>query len=231
MITNVLKDNLSQITRNIKNVCDNLDISHEDIMIVGVTKTVPPCIVNQSIECGIKVIGENRVQEYLSKVDDYNLKECTVHFIGKLQQNKVKYIIDKVSMIESVDSLKLAIEIDKRVRLYNPSMVMDILIEVNIGSEETKAGVSPNELFDVIDDIKSLRGVRIKGLMSIVPASESKEYFEKMGQLFHRAKIKYCNDDMVDMIYLSMGMSKDYDIAIKYGANIVRIGTALYGKR
>lgn len=225
-----LQLNIDVITENISKVC-----SVHDVVLVGVTKTVSPEIVNESIARGISVIGENRVQEYLSKIDDYRLVNedginiCAVHFIGKLQVNKVKYIIDRVSMIESVDSVKLAVEIDKRAG--QKGLVMDILLEVNIGEEESKSGFFKEQLASAINQISQLKNVRIQGLMAIVPIVDSERYFKDMQIVFEEMKKEYYNNSKVQFEYLSMGMSSDYYIAIKYGANIVRIGTALYGKR
>lgn len=200
----------------------------EDIILLAATKTVDAKTVNYAIENGLSYIGENKVQELLDKFPD--IKGAHRHFIGHLQTNKVKYIVDKVEMIESVHSVKLAGEIDKRCQ--NAGKVMDILLEVNIGGEEAKSGFTPEELLDAVYTIAKLKNVKIKGLMTIPPAvSEEKvrKYFIKMHQLFVDISAK--NIDNIDMKYLSMGMSSDFAEAIRCGANIVRIGTSLFGAR
>ncbi len=226
-----LQQNYDVLMDNVKSACEQASRDYNDISVVAVTKTVPYEVVNQSFDMGVNIIGENRVQEFLSKYQRYNLDHpngrINVHFIGKLQINKVKYIIDKVDMIESVDSVKLAIIIDRYADSVN--RIIDILIEVNIGREETKSGVLVEDLDNVINAIRELEFVRIRGLMAIVPIEDGEIYLKKMQELFLDCKDRF--DGSVDFKYLSMGMSNDYRLAIKYGANIIRIGTALYGKR
>ena len=203
----------------------------DEVTLMAVTKTVAPELVNESIANGIHLLGENRAQELLEKYDFYEKENVEIHFIGHLQTNKVRQIIDKVSMIHSVDSLHLAQEIDKQAAKIGK--IMNILIEVNIGDEESKSGVSAAELLDLLGKISKLQHISVKGLMCIPPASKNDEenahYFAKMQQLFIDMKQK--NMDNINMSILSMGMSNDYKIAIQYGSNIVRIGTALFGSR
>lgn len=224
-------NNYKYVVENYHNICYNVnklksDYSrqNDDIQIMAVTKTVPYKVVNTVIENGITLLGENRVQEFISKKDFYD-KKAEVHFIGRLQTNKVKYIISDVTMIESVDSFKLAAEIDRQALKHN--RIMDILIEVNIGDEESKSGVPASEVKALASQISALKNVRIKGLMSIPPVNADESLYEKLNKLFVEMK----NDDSYEMKYLSVGMSKDYPIAIKHGANIVRIGTGLFGIR
>lgn len=223
-------ENLKIIRENIKKAAEKSGRSPEDIRLMAVTKTVDPELVNVAIENGVNLLGENRVQEFLDKKDSY-INSAEVQFIGHLQTNKVKYIIDKVSMIQSVDSLKLAKEISKCAAKNN--VVMDILVEVNIGEEETKSGITPDETLALIKEISQLEGVKIRGLMSIPPICEKKEeslrYFSRLREIFIDISSK--NIDNVYMEYLSMGMSQDYEAAIEMGANIVRIGSALFGQR
>ncbi len=192
---------------------------------MAVTKTVPFEIINVAIENGITLLGENRVQEYISKKDFYN-KNAQVHFIGKLQTNKVKYIIDSVDVIQSVDSIKLAAEIDKQAKKIDK--VIDILLEVNIGNELTKSGIPASEVNKIAFEIKSFENIRIKGLMSIPPIGADETVYENLHELFNEVKMTFLD---IDMKYLSVGMSNDYPIAIKHGANIIRIGTGLFGNR
>lgn len=196
---------------------------HENIRIMAVTKTVAPEAVNHAIELGIDLLGENRVQEYLSKADMYD-KSAEVQFIGHLQTNKVKYIINSVSMIQSVDSLKLGQEIS-RLAVKN-GRVMDILCEVNIGGEDSKSGAAPTELGELIDGLDALEGVRIRGLMTIPPPCSSDIFLGRMKELYDSVREQYPNMDT-----LSMGMTHDYAEAVRYGSNIVRIGTGMFGAR
>ena len=193
---------------------------------MAVTKTVAPEAVNHAISLGIDLLGENRVQEYLSKKDVYD-KSAEVHFIGSLQTNKVKYIVDSVSMIHSVDSFKLGEVISKQA--VSHGKVIDILCEVNIGGEESKGGVSPSEIGNLIEQLSLLEGINIRGLMTIPPPSDSDIFLGRMKELFD--KISEEKKSVVSMDTLSMGMTHDYAEAIKYGSNIVRIGTGLFGAR
>ena len=193
---------------------------------MAVTKTVPPEAVNEAIRCGITLLGENRVQEYLSKRDLY-LPQSEVHFIGHLQTNKVKYICDNVDMIQSVDSLRLAEEINRLCE--RNGRVMDVLIEVNIGGEESKSGVSPEMLEELLYKASQLPNIRVKGLMCIPPAGGGEAFFLKMQQIHLDISAK--KSDNISMSILSMGMSGDYKEAVKYGSTLVRIGTKLFGAR
>lgn len=194
--------------------------------IMAVTKTVPPEKINFAVSQGIVLLGENRVQEYLSKKDSYD-PSAKIHMIGHLQTNKVKYIIKDVEMIQSVDSLKLANEIN-RLAAAN-SLVMDVLLEVNIGSEESKSGVDTNSLFDLAEQVSQLHNVRIRGLMAIPPIGAGEDTFARMNDLFCELKEKKLANAQADV--LSMGMSGDYELAVKHGSTLVRIGTKLFGAR
>ena len=221
-----VKDNYDQIVENISSAMEKTGRT-DKVRLMAVTKTVSYEIVNFASSIGIDLLGENRVQEFLSKYEHYD-KKSQIHFIGGLQTNKVKYIIDKVSMIQSVDSMKLADEINKRSQAIN--RCIDILIEVNIGGEESKSGVSVDELSELADYCSTLSNVKLKGFMAIPPIDEngsSCKYFEKMERLYNDYRKKF--GEQIDT--LSMGMSGDYMNAIRYGASIVRIGSALFGKR
>ena len=200
-----------------------------DITLLAATKTVDADTINYAIEKGITHIGENRVQELLSKHS--LLKPAHSHFIGHLQTNKVKDIIDKVEMIESVDSLRLAKEISKQA-LKN-GIQMDILLEVNIGGEESKSGFAPEELENALEEIVKLPAIRVMGLMAIPPATdfseESRKYFRQMYKLFIDIRDKKIDNS--NMSVLSMGMSNDFDVAAEEGATLVRVGTSLFGRR
>ena len=193
-------------------------------------KTVAPELINYAIEHGISVIGDNRVQELIAKENDVT-KNVTKHFIGHLQTNKVKDVVGRVALIESVDSIRLAQMIGKQ--SLKIGITTDILLEVNIGEEESKSGFLSEELMSAVDTISKIEGVKIRGLMAIPPicnsSSENIQYFSKMRQLFIDIKDK--NIDNISMDILSMGMSDDYETAIEYGSTQVRIGTLLFGRR
>ncbi len=219
------------ILENYKEICYNVNNAKEkygsqDVRIMAVTKTVPCEKINFAIQNGLTLLGENRVQEYLSKKDNYD-SSAEVQFIGHLQTNKVKYIADSVSLIQSVDSMKLASEIDKQAAKHN--RIMDILIEINIGSEQTKSGIEQSALADLVRSVSALEHIKIKGLMAIPPIGAGEDVFERMHELFN--EVKTMNIENVSMDILSMGMSGDYELAIKHGSNLVRIGTKLFGAR
>ncbi|MBE6837637.1 MAG: YggS family pyridoxal phosphate-dependent enzyme [Ruminococcus sp.] len=221
------------IVENIKEICYNISVakekyrkSDEIVKIMAVTKTVEPDIVNIAVNEGITLLGENRVQEYLSKKDFYD-KRADVHFIGHLQTNKVKYIINDVSVIQSVDSFKLAQEINKQALKNNK--VMDILVEINIGGEISKSGIDKLQVIDLVEQISQLENIKIKGLMTIPPPMCSENVFDEMHSIFLDVKNRKISNVKMDI--LSMGMSGDYETAIKHGSNLVRIGTKLFGAR
>lgn len=203
----------------------------EDITFLSATKTVEPEYINYAISLGLDHIGENRVQELLSKYDEYNLENCSLQFIGHLQSNKVRQIVGKVDLIQSVDSLKLAKEVSRVSQ--NKNLTTDILVEVNIGKEENKSGVMPEMLEELLYQIKDLPSINIKGLMTIPPICDDnnkiRSFFSDMNKMFLDISSKKL--DNVSMDVLSMGMSGDYYEAILEGANMVRIGSALFGKR
>ena len=231
--TQVQDDNFADVLENYKEICYNVENaiakyrkSDEKVRIMAVTKTVPPEKVNFAVRQGLTLLGENRVQEYLSKKDFYD-KNAEVQFIGHLQTNKVKYIINDVTLIQSVDSLKLAQEINRLAE--KNSKVMDILVEINIGDEESKSGVSADRAEELVRSISQMRNLSVKGLMAIPPVGSGEEIFEKMHGIYLGIKEK--NIPGVNMDILSMGMSGDYELAIKHGSNMVRIGTKLFGAR
>lgn len=200
------------------------------VRLMAVTKTVDAQRVNYAIDLGTDLLGENRVQEFLDKRGGY--KNAEVHFIGGLQTNKVKYIIDKVSMIHSVDSIRLAQEISRRAAQHG--IVMDILAEVNIGGEDTKGGISADSVRDFCGEVLKLPNIRLRGLMTIPPPSCGEEVFAAMQKLFESLKAEppqNSSGENFKFDTLSMGMSGDYAVAIKYGATIIRIGSGLFGYR
>ncbi len=202
----------------------------DDILLVGVTKTRSAEEINKGIEAGLTDIGENKVQEIMDKYDF--VKPVRWHMIGHLQTNKVKYIIDKVSMIHSVDSYKLAEEINKRAGQHD--LAMDILIQVNSAQEESKFGISTDETEELIRRIlENCPNIRIRGLMCIAPFAENPDdirvYFAEVKKLYDQyGTIAH---ERLDFQYLSMGMSHDFEAAIEEGSNLVRVGTAIFGER
>ncbi len=200
--------------------------SDDNISIMAVTKTVAPEAVNHAVDLGLTLLGENRVQEYMSKKDMYS-KKAEVQFIGALQTNKVKYIIDSVTLIQSVSSIKLAQEIDKRAG--GIGKVQDVLIEVNIGDEMSKTGADAAVLDELIHQAAELKNIRIKGLMAIPPIENAEKHLCRMQEIFEDYKAK--GIEGVQMDILSMGMSGDYIEAIRYGSNLIRIGRGLFGPR
>lgn len=202
----------------------------DDVLLVAVTKTHPADIINEAIDAGATDIGENKAQEIMDKYDQ--VKPVRWHMIGHLQTNKVKYIIDKVDMIHSVDSLKLAKEINKRA--VNHDKIMDVLVQVNSAQEESKFGVTSEETGELIDAIlANCPNVKICGLMCIAPFDENpdnvRKYFAELKKLYD--DYKKIEHDNLDFKYLSMGMSHDYKVAIEEGSNLVRVGTAIFGER
>ncbi len=226
------------IRANYQTICENIEKAaaesgrkKDDITFLAATKTVEPEFINYAISLGLKKIGENRVQELLSKYDEYDLANADLQFIGHLQTNKVRQIIGKVSMIQSVDNIRLANEISRQSEKNGTDT--DILVEVNIGREENKSGVFEEELEELIGEISLLKNIKVRGLMSVPPICDSKQkiskFFDKMYKLFIDISTKKL--DNVYMDYLSMGMSEDYYEAILCGANMIRVGSGLFGAR
>ena len=221
--------NLADVLERLDNALTKTGKRRDDIILLAATKTVDSETINYAISKGIVYIGENKVQELLSKEND--ISECHRHFIGHLQTNKVKDIINKVEMIHSVDSLKLAKEISKQA--VKNQKTMNILLEVNIAGEESKWGFTVEETEQAVREIGKLPNLKIRGLMAIPPicndAEENRPYFEGMKKLFVDISTKNIDNSSMDI--LSMGMSDDFDIAVSEGANLIRLGTALFGKR
>ncbi|MSS43841.1 YggS family pyridoxal phosphate-dependent enzyme [Anaerosalibacter bizertensis] len=225
-----IKENLLKVQENIENALIRSGRKNENIDIIAVTKTVDVDIINESISLGINNIGENKVQEIKKKYDNIN-DDVNWHMIGHLQSNKVKYIIDKVNLIHSLDRLSLAKEINKRAKAKD--IVKDVLIQVNISEEKSKFGLKKEEVVPFIEKILEMENIRVKGLMTMAPHVENPEeiryVFRDLRNLGY--KIGNRNYENIEMKYLSMGMSNDYEVAIEEGSNMVRLGTALFGKR
>ncbi|MBE6871631.1 MAG: YggS family pyridoxal phosphate-dependent enzyme [Ruminococcaceae bacterium] len=217
---------MKTIEQNVKEIIASLNGTGATLC--AVTKFVDAERINCAIESGVCVIGENRAQELCEKYSRLSLEKTQVHFIGRLQTNKVKMIIDKVDMIESVDSERLMREIDRRAATVNK--IMPILLEVNIGGEQAKGGIAPGELFELADMAARFENIKVCGIMTVIPKTGDKEknkaYFAEMKKLFDKLKEKY-----EGITVLSMGMSEDYLEAIECGSTLIRVGRGIFGER
>lgn len=222
-----IKENLDCIKQKISNAAKKSGRTYEDILLVGVTKTIGEDRIDKLIELGVNDLGENRVQELIKKYETVH-GNPNWHLIGHLQTNKVKYVLGKTVLIHSVDSLKLMEEISKRAM-----NAVDVLIEINIAGENTKHGLRPDELEPFLCESSKYNNICIKGLMTVAPYTPNPEnnrvFFRNMRKLL--IDIQKKNIDNVNMQKLSMGMTNDYEVAIEEGANIVRIGTGIFGER
>jgi pyridoxal phosphate enzyme (YggS family) len=224
-----IKNNLEIINEKIEKAAQRSGRKRSDIKLLGVSKQVDSDRIKEAIKCGHFNFGENYVQEFISKYETLSeYKDIDWHFIGHLQKNKVKYIIDKVSLIQSVDTISLAEEINKRAEKLG--LQITILIEINLGEESSKSGIEISELDSFLEQISAFDNLKISGLMALPPfcenAEDSRRYFIKLRELRDRFNSSYNN-----LNELSMGMSSDYEIAIEEGATIVRVGTAIFGER
>ena len=226
----MLSNNLKNVEEHIRIACEKSGRSREEITLIAVSKTKPVSMLEEVYSCGIRNFGENKVQELCEKEEQLP-KDIIWHMIGHLQTNKVKYLIGKVALIHSVDSLKLALEIEKYAAKANT--IVPILIEVNIAEEATKFGIKKEETMELVREIAKLEHLKINGLMTIAPFIENPEqnrlYFRQIKEL--SVDIDNQNIDNVDMNVLSMGMTGDYMVAIEEGATIVRVGTGIFGER
>ena len=238
-----MKDNIEEVEKRIQAACDRSGRKRSEVTLIAVSKTKPNEMVKEAYSLGMRHFGENKVQEMAGKYEDLNDKfdeKVYWHLIGHLQRNKVKYIIDKAALIHSVDSLRLAEQIEEEAAKKN--LISEILIEVNVAGEDTKFGVSCEEVNTLILEIIKLPHIRVRGLMTIAPYVENPEknrkYFKKLRELYVDIKTKNTdnncnrnnlNTDTFDI--LSMGMTGDYEVAIEEGATMVRIGTGIFGER
>lgn len=226
----MIKENIAQVEERITNACKKVGRDRSEVTLIAVSKTKPVEMIREAMEYGTIDFGENKVQEIVDKTNSIK-EQLNWHMIGHLQRNKVKYIIDKVCLIHSVDSLRLALQIEQEAAKKN--MVCPILIEVNVAGEESKYGVSIDETIPLITEIAKLPHISIKGLMTIAPNVENSEenriHFRKLREL--NIDIKSKNIDNVSMNVLSMGMTGDYEVAVEEGATLVRVGTGIFGER
>ena len=226
----MLKENLTHVRNNIINACNRVDRDPNEVTLIAVSKTKPLSDIEELITYGEREFGENKVQELTEKYDNIS-EPVNWHLIGHLQTNKVKYIVDKVALIHSVDSLHLAKEIEKEAAKKN--VIVNILIQVNIAKEDTKFGINEEDVYDLLYSIKDFKHIKIQGLMTIAPfvenAEDNRVHFRNLYQLLLDIKTK--NIDNVNMSVLSMGMTNDYEVAIEEGATMVRVGTGIFGER
>ncbi|GAA0100043.1 YggS family pyridoxal phosphate-dependent enzyme [Paraclostridium bifermentans] len=228
---NSIKSNLINIEKRINDSCEISDRSNEEVKLIAVTKTVDIDAVNEAIECGVTDVGENKPQELARKYEVIG-DRVKWHLIGSLQTNKVKYIIDKVYMIHSIDRLSLCDEIQKRAQSIDRQI--NCLIQVNISKEESKHGILEEDAIDFIKNISNnYPNIRVKGLMTMAPNTDDKNLIKSVfrGLKDLANKIDHENINNVSMEALSMGMSNDFEIAIEEGATFVRVGTSIFGQR
>lgn len=226
----MLTENVIEVEKNIQAACDRAGRSRDEVRLIAVSKTKPVSDIEEVLTTGILDYGENKVQELSDKYEVLP-KNIRWHMIGHLQRNKVKYLIGKTVLIHSVDSLRLAEQIEHEAA--KADTVMNVLIEVNVAGEESKFGTTCNEAIELVKAVAALKHIKIKGLMTIAPFTDNPEdnriYFKKLKQL--SVDIKSKNIDNVDMDELSMGMTGDYEVAIEEGATMVRVGTGIFGER
>ncbi|MCI8301085.1 MAG: YggS family pyridoxal phosphate-dependent enzyme [Lachnospiraceae bacterium] len=226
----MIKEHIDQVHENIKKACAAAGRKPEEVTLISVSKTKPVAMLREAYEAGSRDFGENKVQEIMDKYPNLPA-DIRWHMIGHLQRNKVKYIIDKVSLIHSVDSLRLAEEISTQAN--RKQVCANILVEVNIAQEESKFGTSRNEALQLVEDISRLPNISVKGLMTIAPfvtnPEDNRRYFRQIREL--SVDIMEKNIDNVTMSILSMGMTGDYMVAIEEGATMVRVGTGIFGER
>ena len=226
----MVAENLAQVQKNINESYNKINRDPNEVTLIAVSKTKPVEMLKEAYDAGARVFGENKVQDIVDKYDQMP-SDVKWHMIGHLQRNKVKYIVDKVAMIHSVDSLRLAETIEKEAA--KKAVIVPILIEVNVAQEESKFGLKPEEVLPLIEQIADFSHIRIKGLMTIAPyvdnAEENREIFRELKKLSVDIAAKNINN--VTMSVLSMGMTGDYMVAVQEGATMVRVGTGIFGAR
>ncbi len=226
----MLKENLEYVESQIREACERSGRLREEVTLIAVSKTKPVSVLKEAYDLGVRVFGENKVQELADKYEELP-KDIRWHMIGHLQRNKVKYIIDKVELIHSVDSLRLAETIEKEAAKHN--ITANILIEVNVAKEESKFGLMPEELDEFVSEVAKFPHIQVQGLMTIAPfvddPEENRGIFQRLRKL--SVDIAEKNVDNITMCILSMGMTNDYTVAVEEGAAMVRVGTGIFGAR
>lgn len=225
-----IRENLENVKKRMEAACVQSGRAAEEVKLIAVSKTKPLPALQEAYACGCRDFGENKVQELVEKYEALP-KDIRWHMIGHLQRNKVKYIVDKVTLIHSVDSLRLAQEIEKEAAKIEKTV--DILVEVNVAEEESKFGVTAEETAALVEEIAKMSHIRVRGLMTIAPyvesAEENRRFFAKLKKIY--VDIIHKNIDNVFMEELSMGMTGDYEVAITEGATYIRVGTGIFGER
>ena len=226
----MIKENLAEVEAKICAACSRAGRERNEVTLITVSKTNPVVRLKEAMDCGVSIFGENKVQEMLEKMEELP-DSLEWHMIGHLQRNKVKYIMGKVALIHSVDSLRLAQEISKEA--VKQGTEENILVEINVAEEESKFGITTEEAIQLVEEIAKLPAIHVKGLMTIAPFVENQE---ENRQVFRALKklsvdIKQKNIDNVTMDVLSMGMTNDYEVAIEEGATMIRVGTGIFGRR
>ena len=226
----MLKENLEYVESQIREACERSGRLREEVTLIAVSKTKPVSVLKEAYDLGVRVFGENKVQELADKYEAMP-KDIRWHMIGHLQRNKVKYIIDKVDLIHSVDSIRLAETIEKEAAKHN--ITVNILIEVNVAGEESKFGLAPEDVPEFILEVAKFRHIRVMGLMTIAPFVDDSEENRRIFQLLRKLSvdIEAKNVDNITMRILSMGMTNDYTVAVEEGATMVRVGTGIFGAR
>lgn len=225
-----IADNLSQIEEKIALACERAGRNREEVKLIAVSKTKPVEDIQEAIACGVRLFGENKVQELKEKMEILG-ENLEWHLIGHLQTNKVKYIVGKVSLIHSLENMRLAEALDKEAKKRKTTV--DVLVEVNVAKEDSKFGIKPEDAEGFIRQVSEFENIRIKGLMTVAPytdiSEENRKYFRELKKIMVDLNSK--NIHNVNMNVLSMGMTGDYEVAIEEGATLVRVGTGIFGNR
>ncbi|KAI4447340.1 Pyridoxal phosphate homeostasis protein [Eubacterium plexicaudatum ASF492] len=226
----MLKENLTNVEKAVREACEKSARKRSEVTLIAVSKTKPTTLIQEIYDAGVRDFGENKVQELCEKYDRLP-SDIRWHMIGHLQRNKVKYIIDKVCMIHSVDSYRLAEEINIQAKKHK--LIMPILLEINIADEQTKFGITKEDAILLAEEVSQLDSVRVEGLMAVAPYTENPEdnrkYFKQIKKL--AVDIQRKNIDNINMHALSIGMTGDYTVAIEEGSTMVRVGTGIFGER
>lgn len=226
-----IAENLKVIRERVSKAALASGRNENEVKLMAVTKTIEPLRINYAISQGVDLIGENRVQEFQSKIDELDMTNCKAHLIGHLQSNKAKKIVGEVDVIQSVDTVSIAKEIAKHA--VNRGITQKVLLEVNIGCEWSKFGFDISEIPEKVYEMAEINGIKVKGLMCVAPICDDNGKLFGIFENMHKLFIDICNKkiDNIDMDILSMGMSGDYETAILAGANLVRVGSAIFGPR
>ncbi len=226
----MLADNLKAVQENIIKACEKSNRDPKEVTLIAVSKTKPVETLQEAYDAGARYFGENKVQEITAKYPELP-KDIHWHMIGHLQRNKVKYIIDKVDMIHSVDSLRLAETIEQEAAKHD--LAMPILLEVNVAEEETKFGLGVSDVIPLLEEISKMSHLKVEGLMTIAPFVENPEENREVFRTLKKLSVDICNKNInnVNMHVLSMGMTGDYQVAVEEGATMVRVGTGIFGER